>query len=83
MSRLLHRLAVQAEEWEDRIDTVCRTMLGLTVACARCHDHKFEPITQSNYYALAGIFASTRMLNQSPDGTIEKEGVSTAKMRPV
>ena len=75
------RLAVQADEWEDRIDTVCRTMLGLTVACARCHDHKFEPITQADYYALAGVFASTRMLNQSPDGEIEKPGTTAAKMR--
>lgn len=77
-----NRLAVQADEWEDRIDTVCRTMLGLTVACARCHDHKFEPISQEDYYALAGVFASTRMLSQTPDGTVEKDGTTAAKMRP-
>jgi hypothetical protein len=51
---------VVAEEWEERIHTVASTFLGLTVACARCHDHKFDPITQKDYYALAGIFASTR-----------------------
>ncbi|MBL9168143.1 MAG: DUF1549 domain-containing protein [Verrucomicrobiales bacterium] len=66
------RLAVQADEWEDRIDTVSRTMLGLTVACARCHDHKFDPITTRDYYGLAGVFASTRMINRRPDGSLEK-----------
>ena len=54
-----------ADEWEDRVDTVTRTMLGLTVACARCHDHKFDPITTRDYYALAGVFASTRMVNKT------------------
>ena len=53
--------AVVAEEWEERIQTVTGTILGLTVACARCHDHKSDPITQKDYYALAGIFASTRL----------------------
>jgi hypothetical protein len=52
--------AVVADEWEERIDTVCRTFLGLTVACARCHDHKFDPIGTHDYYALAGVFASIR-----------------------
>ncbi|HKB42155.1 MAG TPA: DUF1553 domain-containing protein, partial [Gemmataceae bacterium] len=51
---------VVAEEWEERIHTAGSTFLGLTVACARCHDHKFDPITQQDYYALAGVFASTR-----------------------
>ena len=45
---------------EDTIDNVGRTFLGLTVNCARCHDHKFDPITQQDYYALYGIFHSTR-----------------------
>ena len=36
--------------------------MGLTVACARCHDHKFDPIPTTDYYALAGIFRSTRSL---------------------
>jgi hypothetical protein len=42
----------------DRIDVIGRGMLGLTVACARCHDHKFDPVTSADYYALRGIFAS-------------------------
>ncbi len=44
---------------DDRIDVVTRGTLGLTVACARCHDHKFDPIPTKDYYALHGIFASS------------------------
>jgi hypothetical protein len=44
----------------DRIDVVTKGFLGLTVSCARCHDHKFDPIPQKDYYSLHGIFASTR-----------------------
>ncbi len=49
----------QADEMDDRIDTLTRGILGLTVSCARCHDHKFDPIPTKDYYALAGVFAST------------------------
>jgi uncharacterized protein DUF1549/uncharacterized protein DUF1553/cytochrome c len=45
--------------YDDRIDTVARGMMGLTVACARCHDHKYDAITQADYYALYGVFASS------------------------
>src|SRR4029079_17240913 len=45
----------------DQVDVVCRAFLGLSVACARCHDHKFDPISTEDYYALAGILASTRL----------------------
>ena len=51
---------IVAEEWEERIDTVGRAFLGLTISCARCHDHKFDPIDSRDYYALAGVFASIR-----------------------
>jgi mono/diheme cytochrome c family protein/cytochrome c553 len=47
------------DELDDRIDTLARGFLGLTLACARCHDHKFDPISQYDYYALAGVFRST------------------------
>ena len=56
-------LAVMADEWEDRVDTLTRGVLGLTVACARCHDHFYDPIPSDDYYALAGVFASTEMFN--------------------
>ncbi len=63
---------VMADEWEDRVDVVSRGLLGLTVACARCHDHKYDPIETEDYYALAGVFASTRMFNQPLDQAKEK-----------
>src|SRR6516162_8868684 len=44
---------------DDRIDVVSRGTLGLTVACARCHDHKFDPIPTKDYYSLHGVFASS------------------------
>src|SRR6185437_15710262 len=53
------QVRAKSDEYDDRIDTLCRGFLGLTVACARCHDHKFDPITMQDYYALAGVFAST------------------------
>ena len=46
---------------DDQIDTVGRAMLGLTLGCARCHDHKFDPVPTRDYYALAGIFTSTEL----------------------
>jgi hypothetical protein len=45
---------------EDTIDNLGRTFLGLTASCTRCHDHKFDPLTNEDYYALYGIFSSTR-----------------------
>ena len=52
---------VVADEWDERLDMVTRTFLGLTVSCARCHDHKFDPITMADYYGLAGVFANTQL----------------------
>ncbi|MGC3996313.1 MAG: DUF1549 domain-containing protein [Anaeromyxobacter sp.] len=46
----------------DQIDVIGRGVMGLSVACARCHDHKFDPIPTRNYYALAGFFTSTEPL---------------------
>jgi hypothetical protein len=76
------RLDVMCDEWEDRVDTVARSFLGLTVACARCHDHKFDPVTTSDYYALAGVFASTRMVNRTPEGKAEDSKASATNMNP-
>ena len=47
---------------DDQVDVVSRSMMGLTVACARCHDHKFDPIPTKDYYGLAGIFFSSHIL---------------------
>ena len=75
-------ITVMADEWEDRVDTVTRTTLALTVACARCHDHKFDPISTRDYYALAGVFASTKMVNKSADGKPEKADATADQMSP-
>lgn len=54
------------EQWADRVDTVGRGMLGLTVACARCHDHKYDPISTDDFYALYGVFASIEEPKEFP-----------------
>ena len=76
------RLDVQAEEWSEQVDTVSQTFLGLTVACARCHDHKFDPITARDYYAMAGVFASVQMVSLRPDGKEEDSKTLADKMDP-
>ncbi|HSG71146.1 MAG TPA: DUF1549 domain-containing protein, partial [Planctomycetaceae bacterium] len=70
---------VVAEEWDERIDAVSRTFLGLTIACARCHDHKFDPITTRDYYALAGVFASTQFDDRPMLPADEAEAVKNAR----
>jgi hypothetical protein len=52
-----------ADELDDRVDTLTRGFLGLTVSCARCHDHKFDPIPTQDYYSIAGIFWSCKLAN--------------------
>ena len=52
------------DDWDERVDTVTRGLLAMTVACARCHDHKFDPIPTKDYYGLAGVFASTMRTEQ-------------------
>jgi cytochrome c553 len=49
---------------DDQIDTVGKSFLGLTLGCARCHAHKFDPVSQEDYYGLAGMFYSTRVLDK-------------------
>jgi hypothetical protein len=71
-------LQVMSDEWEDRVDVVGRGLMGLTVACARCHDHKFDPIGAEDYYALAGVFASTAMFNRPLSADVEKTGEAQA-----
>lgn len=53
----------QADIVDEQIDTFGKTFLGLTIACARCHDHKFDPIPTKDYYALAGIFHSSSIVD--------------------
>lgn len=51
---------------DDRIDVVCRGMMGMTVACARCHDHKYDPIPTKDYYSLYGVFSSSKEPEEEP-----------------
>ncbi len=69
---------VMADEWEDRVDTVSRGLLGLTVGCARCHDHKFDPISTEDYYGLAGVFASIEMFNRPLEGKSQSKKTEDA-----
>ncbi len=60
---------------DDRIDVVTRGLLGLTVGCARCHDHKYDPIPQKDYYSLYGVFASS-------EAPLELPLIEKAERRP-
>lgn len=54
--------ALEMDVVDEQLDTIGRGLLGMTIACARCHDHKFDPIPTMDYYALAGIMRSTNTL---------------------
>ena len=59
---LQDKALLRMEIVDEQVDTVGRTFLGMTIGCARCHDHKFDPIPTADYYALSGIFRSTKSL---------------------
>jgi hypothetical protein len=65
---------------DDQVDTIGRAFLGLTLGCARCHDHKVDPIPTTDYYALAGILASTRTLEGIK---VNNPAVSGWSLRPL
>ena len=74
------RLEVKAEEWEDSVDVVSRGFMALTVACARCHDHKYDPISTADYHAFAGVFASTEIHKREiVDSTGDKSHIHIVK----
>jgi len=66
------------DQIDDQLDTIGRGMLGLTLSCARCHDHKFDPISQEDYYSLAGILASTQTLT----GQVNRQGGNQTYFHP-
>ena len=76
--------AFVADEWDERVDAITRGFLGLTVACARCHDHKFDPITAEDYYALAGVMANTQLAERplKPDADAGQDALTTVRLRP-
>ncbi len=55
---------------DEQMDTLGRAFLGLTIGCARCHDHKFDPFTQRDYYAMAGFFRSTQVVMGTRNGCV-------------
>ncbi len=61
-----------ADEWDDRIDVLVRGTQALTISCARCHDHKFDPLSMTDYYGLLSVFASTQYLERpaAPDDVV-------------
>ncbi len=73
--------AFVADEWDERVDAITRGFLGLTAACARCHDHKFDPITTEDYYALAGVMANTQLAERplKPDADAGQEALTTVR----
>ena len=69
----------KADLVDEQIDVTTRVFLGQSVACARCHDHKFDPIPQTDYYALAGIFAGMKTYFGNPPSEFGE--VQTAQLR--
>jgi hypothetical protein len=66
----------RADQVDNQIDVISKTFLGLTVACARCHDHKFDPIPTADYYALAGIMHSTGIKETVVDSPIRRAEIA-------
>jgi Protein of unknown function (DUF1549)/Protein of unknown function (DUF1553)/Planctomycete cytochrome C len=87
----LNETRIRYLKWQvvdDQIDTTTRGFLGLTVSCARCHDHKFDPIPTKDYHALAGIFSSTDVLYGTVAGRgnrrpTELAGLEGTNNRPI
>ena len=70
---------VKADRVDNQIDVLGKAMLGLTLACARCHDHKFDPIPTSDYYALAGIMHSTEIMEQVIDSPRRGQAIEVSR----
>ena len=76
----------RADERNERVDAVTRGLLGLTVACARCHNHKYDPIPQRDYYKIVSIFASSNyteypVVSKAAAAAYEKKNLEAAKLR--
>ena len=72
-----------ADELDDKVDTVTRGFLAITVACARCHDHKYDPIPTKDYYALAGIYIGTKLTDTplAPADQVKAHADAQAKVK--
>jgi mono/diheme cytochrome c family protein len=76
----------RADERNERVDAVTRGLLGLTVACARCHNHKYDPIAQKDYYKIFGIFASSTyedypVVSPAAAAAYDKKSLEIAKLK--
>jgi hypothetical protein len=72
-----------ADELDDKVDTVTRGILGLTVTCARCHDHKYDPIPTRDYYSLAGVFNGCQLVETplAPADEVKRYDDAQAKVQ--
>ena len=73
----------RANERDDKIDALTKGFLGLTVTCARCHNHKYDPISQKDYYALGGVFANSSFWEYSlaPENQVEAYQAQRKKVK--
>ena len=69
----------RADQVDNQIDVLGKSFLGLTIACARCHDHKFDPVSTQDYYALAGILHSSSMDETVVDSPVRSQRVEEVK----
>jgi Protein of unknown function (DUF1553)/Protein of unknown function (DUF1549) len=67
----------RADEWHDKVDATSKALLGLTVGCARCHDHKYDPIPQRDYYRMLSAFTTT--VRSEPEIDLDAAGYTKAK----
>ena len=65
------REKLEMDTIDEQLDSIGKAFLGMTLGCARCHDHKFDPLKQSDYYALAAIFKSTKTFGDTNTGAIK------------
>jgi hypothetical protein len=70
---------IVSDEYEERVHTLSSVFLGVNLACARCHDHKYDPFTSEDYYGIAGVFASTRTAEHSLSGEIDGQHAAQLK----
>lgn len=72
-----------ADEWDDRVDVLVRGTQALTISCARCHDHKFDPISMADYYGLLGVFASTQYQERAaaPEDVVRAKQTAEAVLK--
>ena len=74
-----NRVQFAADVVDEQIDATTRVFMGTSVACARCHDHKFDPIPQADYYAMAGIFNSMKTYFGNPQSKLGSFSDATEK----